>query len=460
MRAPRKIKIFESGRTLTETLTVLAIMGILSVVAIAGFQSLMNKHRANAIVNDAKVAYIESSARPSVADSDWQGVTYASESHKAIQIMRDKKGKDYVKVLGIEQKVCQNILAMAAENVLALLQEDYTELTTCSGNDNIVFAWNGVGVPAECNTSAECDVGEYAPGEESSGFPGFCNAEGHCQACNPDYETLNEDRTGCVCNPNKALICRDEEENEWCCGEGLICDIENKSCKDGGGACQYTFTQHVYEKAADCHYRISAQTQTKSANCHYTVLDQVKEGNLHEVILTQKQGCESDEYCYLMSFDSDCSTTINRGDVGATQAEDLWGVCLKRTANGAQCNVSSVSTNFMEEVKGCESDEYCYLMSFDSDCSTTINRGNVGATQTEDLWGVCLKRTANGAQCNQSTLSSGGLSETQGCPAGQYCYLKWVGDNCDTTITKGDQTGPLFGVCLNRDKNTANCPIN
>ncbi len=74
------------------------------MVAIAGFQSLMNKHRANAIVNDAKVAYIESSARPSVADSDWQGVTYASESHKAIQIMRDKKGKDYVKGFGDRTK--------------------------------------------------------------------------------------------------------------------------------------------------------------------------------------------------------------------------------------------------------------------------------------------------------------------------------------------------------------------
>lgn len=44
----------QSGRTLTEMLGVLAIMGILSITAIFGYSYAMNKHRANVILNDVK----------------------------------------------------------------------------------------------------------------------------------------------------------------------------------------------------------------------------------------------------------------------------------------------------------------------------------------------------------------------------------------------------------------------
>ena len=41
----------ESGRSLTEMLGVLAVMGVLTIGAIAGFNYAMNKQRANATVN-------------------------------------------------------------------------------------------------------------------------------------------------------------------------------------------------------------------------------------------------------------------------------------------------------------------------------------------------------------------------------------------------------------------------
>lgn len=42
----------ESGRSMVEMLGVLAIMGVLSVGSIAGYQYAMNKYRANTLIND------------------------------------------------------------------------------------------------------------------------------------------------------------------------------------------------------------------------------------------------------------------------------------------------------------------------------------------------------------------------------------------------------------------------
>ena len=366
-----KVKRWEVGRTFTEVLSILVLMAILTVIAIVGFQSLMNKHRANVIIYDAKMAYMEAKARLDVSDNDWHPISHAFECNKTIETLRDKKQSDYVKVNGVEKAICKQALGMSVKNMLAFFNEDWTEMISCGDENNIVFAWGGLGAPAECENVADC-------GEN---FEGICNQDGHCQICDEASERLNEDGTACECDPNKALICQDEDENSWCCGPGLICDIENKSCKDGGGICQYTFTQ---------------QTQRESANCHYTIEDHDDGNGLHSITMEEKQGCNDDEYCYI-----------------------------------AYCN---------------------------EDCTSSISEA-VGADGEGDAWGTCIQRTSNTKTCNISEISAGGLVEDQGCPAGQYCYIKWVGTNCDTTIADGAD-GPLFGACIDRTSNTVSkCPI-
>ena len=44
----------ETGRTLTETLAMLAIVGILSVVGMMGYTSAMDKNRANTLIQEAQ----------------------------------------------------------------------------------------------------------------------------------------------------------------------------------------------------------------------------------------------------------------------------------------------------------------------------------------------------------------------------------------------------------------------
>ncbi len=374
---------------------------------------------------------------------------------------------------------------MATENVLALLQEDYTEMTSCGGNDNIVFAWNGVGVPAECNTSAECDVGEYAPGEESSGFPGFCNAEGHCQACNPDYEILNEDRTGCVCNPNKALICRDEEENEWCCGEGLICGEDANTCVDGGGICSYRFygpSDPDTTYMTECSYSISgiANIDSYTSDCYYTIgatpaLTEKEIGeekkNLAEPVMTSngtRGGCPANKYCALLWTDkADGSEDGNwasiPANVSANYVGRIYGKC--QTMSGYD---QTPKANYSEGSGlvyasggvrgGCPENKYCALLW--SQETWTGAEPKLRAEATGFLYGKCLTLSSYDQTpiVDTSVSTSSQYRVLQGCPVNQYCYLKWQEDSC--TDHGASDTGIFAGACIGMGTNNPSCPYN
>ncbi len=53
LNVPRCAQYAQSGRSMVEMLGVLAVMGVLSVAGITGYNSAMNKHRANELLNEA-----------------------------------------------------------------------------------------------------------------------------------------------------------------------------------------------------------------------------------------------------------------------------------------------------------------------------------------------------------------------------------------------------------------------
>ena len=412
-------KELESGRSMVEMLGTLAVMGVLSVGAIVGYRYAMDKHSANDLLSGASQravlveAQIASGREATIAEFEQYKETSGGTIERVEVFLDNSFG---FAVTGVKGPVCELVIEMVEDRPIRIMSDDGETLTDMS--------------------------------------------EADCDPENPNhFMILYEVGEGIKCDPEKALSCMDDSGNGWCCGAGLICDIENQGCKDGGGACQYNFTQQVYTRSSNCSYIISTQEQTRSSNCHYTVRDYVIEGALHGVEMREIKGCPPSEYCLLGYFDDECSSSINRGDVGSSGAEDVYGVCLKRTMNGGTCDVSTVSTAFMDEVQGCPPGEYCLISYFDEECSSSINRGDVGSTAPEQVYGVCLKRTMNGGTCDVAEIAEGSLTEVQGCPAGQYCYLKWEGSDCSTAINKGDITGPMFGACLERTSTNAQCPI-
>ena len=51
-------KTNQTGRSMLEMLVVLAIVGVLSIVAVAGLTYAMNKHRANATIYDVLLSFL------------------------------------------------------------------------------------------------------------------------------------------------------------------------------------------------------------------------------------------------------------------------------------------------------------------------------------------------------------------------------------------------------------------
>ena len=117
----------QSGRTLLETMGVLAIMGVLSVAAYYTFRVSLEKHTANAIVEDAQVAYIEIHSKGEGVSADWQEVTQKFKpvsENLAFYVKRDPLNNDYVKVTGIEQSVCYHLLGMQAKGKLTFYNDN------------------------------------------------------------------------------------------------------------------------------------------------------------------------------------------------------------------------------------------------------------------------------------------------------------------------------------------------
>ena len=173
--------IMEKGRSMPEMLGVLAIMGVLSVVGVAGYRHGITKHRANVTLNDSRMAYMESKTRQSVPDHAWHDISHNFDSGKSFQMLRDKNGNDYVKVMGVDERVCRQILKMSVSGRLSFLTENGENKTDCSEENNIVISWDGFGKPTECETVADC-------GEN---FAGTCTAQGQCRLCDTATERMN-----------------------------------------------------------------------------------------------------------------------------------------------------------------------------------------------------------------------------------------------------------------------------
>ncbi len=368
----------QAGRSMVEMLGVLAVAGLLSVMAFFAFRLALNKAKANAIIHDGRMVWAEALAWQTVPKrNDWIDSRAANESGKQFAVMRDIKDNNYIKVEGVEEEVCEQMLLHQQEGSLLFLTTDYEDLTTCPEGENaIVMAFDGVsGKPAECVNQKGCqDL-------YSDAF--YCDESGHCQECDAAISVVNAAGDGCECNSAVALTCDDGNGHTWCCGQDeygneQICGKTPGECKITNGQCIYTMTQLTQALHSNCSYRITD-----------TVIDATK--NTHSISMTIQQRCNDDQYCYLAYEDENCGILAEGNRTGL-----IYGICMSRTQRSTQCPLSH---------------------------------------------------------------TGGGLTQDKGCPIGKYCYLKWADDSCGVEA-EGNATGKLYGTCIQRDSNNAQCPMN
>ena len=437
----KRIQTNEQGRSMVEMLGVLAVVGLLSVMAFAGFRIALNKAKANSIIHDARKTWVEALAwQDGQASTEWQESRYASESDKTFYAKRDVKENNYVKVEGVEEEVCQQILGLQKDGELIVLTETLRPFTECQETSDLIFGFDGVGRLIPCAASADCQEEGKEP------YNGYCDTEeGYCHECGA-LELLNSDDTACVCDTSKAVSCSDGEGNSWCCGDdtgasNLICGGSAGSCvPNPDGKCWYDFAQTTTTKPL-CHYTLS-QTTTPKTLCHYQLVvdSNTNEGNVQVV---NGAGCDPGYYCYLY-YTENCQGTLGPGST------DLYGLCHKRDdlMIDLSCNTTTYTLT-QEEGKGCDPGYYCYLY-YTENCQGTLGPGST------DLYGLCHKRDdlMIDLSCNTTTYD---LTENQGCPVGNFCDINWRNNSCNSVA--GNQEGTLYGYCVNRTaENAPACP--
>ena len=391
-----------------EMMAVLAIMGVLSAVAVLGLRLALNKSKANTIVHDSRIVFVESMTRQGEVITGWEEYQHPLESNKPFWMMRDVSGNNYVKVGEVAQEVCAQMLPLQKEGEMVFKDPDtyepFTECLDVEGGNTIMMAFDGLGIPKDCEITKHCEDG----GKENA----YCDSNGRCVECDPAISTVNEAGDGCACNESVALTCTDENNNSWCCaakdenGNDQICGEMAGACGESDGSCQYEVTiPTTRTQTTNCSYFVSVpSTRTQVTNCSYNVS-----------IVKMAQYIEDGPYVQVAG-DSCPENALNCKDEVVVEAEN----------------------------DPCPTGQYCYLAYTTSDC-----RLEAEDTSTGILYGTCILETAADKSCAYTAASNVTVTEKagHGCPMNQYCYLKWTEQTCTDEATDSAE-GTLWGKCM------------
>ena len=210
----------ESGRSMTEMLGTLAIIGVLSVGGIMGYSYGIDKYRANTIINDVMLRSIDAIAqfdRTGNANlSEWPTLTAGKYT---IGLEDETVG---IQVDGLPKQLCQMVfdgMINQATVKIGTTEYDSPSDDICGDTNTMVFYM---------------DDGDNALGGGNipDNEPNLCESIScrECTACNPvsgRCEPANENLT---CGKNRDGVCESGE----CVGEGqfLLSDScsENADC--------------------------------------------------------------------------------------------------------------------------------------------------------------------------------------------------------------------------------------
>ena len=249
----------ETGRSMVEMLGVLAIMGVISAGGLYGFNTAMDKHRANELINEAQkraaivAMQIATGKQPSESEPDqslFEEFTDLASHEFKVGKKSDKQFN--MKISGVSEEVCEEMQKMSGGTIV-----DFSPETCATGNENTVeLVFNndlspikGTSGGSEGSDSGEesvtpvtgCTVGSTTG---LGGPTGQYDGTDACKCLNiHEVYTDNgcEDiSTNCPSGTTKSgndCICNKYDTNQ--CGLGYYCKFDtDTNCNDSGtGKC-------------------------------------------------------------------------------------------------------------------------------------------------------------------------------------------------------------------------------
>ncbi len=451
MRKIYKINQSELGRSMIEMLGVLAIASALSIAGIVCYTYAMNKYQANTIIADSKIVFTIADKSPMASSEEWQAVDYIPASGKIFTARKDLLSLAFVKVEGVEESVCRQILNSRIEGYLDFYNVDNVLMTTCDASNTIIIDWNGEGRMATCNTYEDCVL-------QDEDFEGVCDKNHRCESCGK-FMVPNSERTQCVCDMERSISCETKEGAYWCCGGKTICGEKVNECIETDMTCTYRLKAPKNEKEANCSIQISVEPNAKHStcsvsvnvakntiqgNCWYNI--EVGTGGESNMIAGQK--CPAGQYCYLAYTDLTCGTSASSNATGT-----IYGACHDLARSNQGCPVTADNSVITQTGGQCPAGQYCYAAYTDEGCSSSASSNASGI-----IYGACHDLARSNQGCPITTNNSVITQTGDKCPVGQYCYATYTDEGCVTSAAS-NATGIIYGACHDLARSNQGCPI-
>ena len=241
---------YESGRSMVEMLGTLAIVGVLSIGGITGYNYAINKYRANETINEINMRLMTLQTQ-SERDMDLNLNEFADKTPLGYTIgdnygWAEDDTRIYVGLSGIPQKACEiiyNEMISKIERIDVTADRNADANTLCGDNNEMKFYINS-GVEAECDPP--CGENEICAGgeicvknERVLGYKEKCTTDADCSECTAECKSgscwkevpKNGDEcddgagicTNGVCLPKPESVCKTNED----CPVGEYCAIKN-----------------------------------------------------------------------------------------------------------------------------------------------------------------------------------------------------------------------------------------
>ncbi len=276
-------KYFENGRSMVEMLGTLAIIGVLSVGAIAGYSYGMDKYRANETINDVMLLGVDvitqasrTAGMPNLS-AEW-GTKTTVGYHFTVVPNPEDETQYGIQIDGVPARVCKMVgdALKPMASVYVNDDEHITEEDPCDESDNntMEFYFETGAVESDgCKTDTDCGLNQYCDtetgiclmGDKPVGTYGFknCTTDNDCGECggtcsdNICILTKTKNGKSCtietvgdgVCHWGDCVLkgCTYEENK---CQSGYYCASPNTSASNAfpsnstGQCVKPTFTKH------------------------------------------------------------------------------------------------------------------------------------------------------------------------------------------------------------------------
>ena len=196
----------ESGRSMTEMLGVLAIIGVLSVGAIGGYSYGMDKWRANETVNDVMLRSVDAVKQKNNLNDEWPTISTVGYP---ITFVEDDGGNYGIQVDNVPTRVCKMVgdtIDTLAEVLIVAPQEHSGDPCDAAEENTMIFFFDNLSCFPKCAEDEFCRWGECVTKtiEKYPKIGGSCTNDSDCQV---DYTGTNCGRClngYCVANGNSA----------------------------------------------------------------------------------------------------------------------------------------------------------------------------------------------------------------------------------------------------------------